>query len=258
MTKIDYCTPIHQPITQYETVQELLHRSEEAAQAVGQTYTINTFDLGVCMKGSTFVWRHPDKYQKHIIIPGPFHTETNYIGMLTDHKARGSEYAEILLEAGLAEKGCLKHIISGKAFTKSIFCLKASVESLGWLFFDVFNEQTNSEVRPQALLDTILTCNRQSIDSDLNDESTNYLIQVYAEFQEQVRQGHLGKTGRFWISLMGKAKLVFILNFAVKTNNRKLFYKCNGEMTGLFFAYVGVNYCRLEIVKNVYTMISSI
>ena len=122
----------------------------------------------------------------------------------------------------------------------------------------MFNEQTNSEVRPQALLDTILTCNRQSIDSDLNDESTNYLIQVYAEFQEQVRQGHLGKTGRFWILLMGKAKLVFILNFAVKTNNRKLFYKCNGEMTGLFFAYVGVNNCRLEIVKNVYTMISSI
>ena len=104
LTKIDHYTSIHQPITPYKTVQELLHHSKEATQAVGQIYTINTFDLGVCMKALPLVWRHPDKYQKHIIIPGPFHTETNYIGMLTDHKARGSEYAEILLEAGLVEK----------------------------------------------------------------------------------------------------------------------------------------------------------
>ena len=87
LTKIDYYTSIHQPITQYETVQELLHRSEEATQAVGQTYTTNTFDLGVYMKALPLVWRHPDKYQKHISVPGPFHTEMNYIGMLTNHKA---------------------------------------------------------------------------------------------------------------------------------------------------------------------------
>ena len=49
-TTIDYYTPIHQPITQYETIPELLERSEEATAAVGQEYVINTFDLGVCMK----------------------------------------------------------------------------------------------------------------------------------------------------------------------------------------------------------------
>ena len=88
------------------------------------------------------VLRHPDKYQKHIIVTGPFHTEMNYIGMVTDIKARGFEYAEILLEGELAEKGCLKHILSGKAFAKAIFCLKATVEALDRLLFDVFVEQT--------------------------------------------------------------------------------------------------------------------
>ena len=133
LTKIDYYTPIHQP---------LLHRSEDPAQAVGQTYTINTFDFGVCMRALHLVWRHPDKYQKHIIVTGPFHTEMNYIGMVTDIKARGFEYAEILLEGELAEKGCLKHILSGKAFAKAIFCLKATVEALDRILFDVFVEQT--------------------------------------------------------------------------------------------------------------------
>ena len=105
----------------------------------------------------------------------------NYIGTLTDHKAQGSRYADILLTFGLAEKGCLKHVLSGKAFAKAIFYLKATVEALEQLLFDVFVEQTNTEIHPQALLDMILTCNRES--ADLNDESINRLIQVYAEFK---------------------------------------------------------------------------
>ena len=47
LTKIDYYVPIHQPITL--NVDELLKRSGAAAEEVGQTYTINTFGLGVCM-----------------------------------------------------------------------------------------------------------------------------------------------------------------------------------------------------------------
>ena len=38
--------------------------------------------------------------------------------MLTNYKAQGSRYAEILLEAGLAEKGCLKNFLAGKAFAE--------------------------------------------------------------------------------------------------------------------------------------------
>ena len=94
------------------------------------------------MKALSSVWRHPNKYLKHIIVPGPFHKEMNYIGMLTNHKVRGSRYAEMLLEAGLPEKGCLKHILSGKAFAKAIFCLKATAEALDRFLFDVFVEQT--------------------------------------------------------------------------------------------------------------------
>ena len=103
MTKIDYYTPIYQPITQYETVQELLNRSKEATRAVGQRYTINTLDMGVYMKALPLEWKFLQKYQNHIIIPSPFHTEMNYIGVLTNHKPRGSGYAEILLEAGFAK-----------------------------------------------------------------------------------------------------------------------------------------------------------
>lgn len=119
---IDYFTPINQPITEYSTVQELLRQSEVATAEVaggenGQQYVINTIDLGVCMKAIPLVWRFPDTYKKHIIIPDQFHTAMNYMGMITGHKCRGSGYSEILLEAQLVTSGCLKSVLSGKAYS---------------------------------------------------------------------------------------------------------------------------------------------
>ena len=49
---------------------------------------------------------------------------------------------------------------------------------------------------------------------------------------------------------MDNAKLIFMLIYAVKTNSRKLFHKCNGEMANLHFVYDGQNYCRLVIIKS--------
>ena len=100
-------------------------------------------------------------------------------------------------------------------------------------------EQTEAEIRPQALLDVIQNCNRQNLETALDDESTNNIRQEYIDFQKQVRKGHLGKTARFWISFMDNAKLVIMLIYAVKTNKRELFHKCNGEMANLFFANDG-------------------
>ena len=243
-TTLDYYQPIHQPITKDETVAELLKRSEEATDEVGQPYVFNTFDLGVCMKALPLIWKFPEKYRKHIVIPGPFHTKMNYIGMLTKKKAAGSGYKEILLEAGLVTSGCLKSVISGKAFSKALFNLKATIEALERLLFEVFTEETNIEIRPDALLNVIRRLTRQELDIALQDESTANLIQTYQEFQSKVRCGYLGKTGIFWISFMDDAKLVFLLTFAVKTNNRRLFHKINGMMADLFFAFDGQNYSR--------------
>ena len=44
---------------------------------------------------------------------------------------------------------------------------------------------------------------------------------------------------------MDNAKKVFMVIYTAKTNNRKWFYKCNGEMAALFFAYDSQNYFRL-------------
>lgn len=69
---IEYLTPIHEPFTEYSVIKELLRRSEDATRQVGQEYVLITFDLCGCMKALPLIWKHPDVYQKHGILPGPF------------------------------------------------------------------------------------------------------------------------------------------------------------------------------------------
>ena len=241
---IDYFTPINQPITENSVVQELLRQSEAATAEVGQKYTINTFDLGVCMKALPLIWKFPEQFKIHIVLPGQFHTGMNYIGMITGHKCRGSGYTEILFEAKLATSGCLKSVLSGKAYSKALFCLKTVCEALERLLLEQFIEEENVQIKPEALLDMIKTCEREKLDLTLKDPTTLIIIRQYLDYQGKVRKGHLGKTAVFWLSVMDHSRLGFMLIFSVKTNNLPLFHKCNGDMADLFFAYDGQNYSR--------------
>ena len=168
----------------------------------------------------------------------------NYLGMLVNNKARGSGYAEILMEAQLVTTGCLKHVLSGKAFAKALFCLKSFVEALERLLFEVFLEENEQNMEPKAILNLIDDPSRENLELALSDATTTTIIEAYTNYGQDVRNGHLGKTAQFWMSFMDGAKLVFMMIYAVKIHDRKLFHKCNGDMANLFFAFNGQNYSR--------------
>ena len=151
----------------------------------------------------------------------------NFIGMLTKKIARGSGYAEILIEAKLVTSVTL--VFSGKKYSKALFNLNDYYLNCCTYFFD---EENETEIHPQALLNLINACSSSScceqLDEDLPDESVTHITNKYEEFQTKVRDGHLGNTAQFWIFFMDNSKLIFLLTHAVKKNNRKLFHMCNG------------------------------
>ena len=53
-----------------------------ATKEVGQTYTVTTFDLGVCMKAFPIIWNNPGKYEDHIVMIGTFHLICAYLKMV--------------------------------------------------------------------------------------------------------------------------------------------------------------------------------
>ncbi|XP_034071336.1 uncharacterized protein LOC117545602 [Gymnodraco acuticeps] len=134
--------------------------------------------------------------------------------------------------------------MSGKSYAKALFSLKAVTEALERLLFNVFLEGEKPDIPYEILFNLIHSCTSESLNSTLKDPTLLKLIGDYLQYQDKVRRGHLGKTGMFWLSMMDHARLVFMMDFAVKTNNFKLFHHCNGAMADLFFAYDGHNYAR--------------
>jgi hypothetical protein len=247
LTTIDYYPSITEPITEYNVVKELLRKCEQATQEVGQLYTITTFDLGVVMKALPIIWQNPVDYQKHIILIGPFHTIMNYMNMI-GHKMAGSGYSEIVLEANLVTSGCLKAVLHGKRYSKSIWCLKVVSEALERLLLKAFigqrDESAHGPTNADALDSLIKLCNEENLVAALQDHTIDQCLNEYLTFQEKVRGGELGKTGRFWISFLDHARRVFMLLYAVKINDLNAFHKCMGEMADLFFSFGGMNYSR--------------
>ena len=140
---VDSFMPIHQPITDNAVVRGLLKRSEAATEEVGQKWVLNTFDLGICMKALPIIWRWPEKFANHVVTIGPFHTTMNYIGMLTGNKMLRSGYSEILFEAQLVTSGSLRSVLTGKAYSKSLFCLKTVCEAMERLLLEQFLKEEN-------------------------------------------------------------------------------------------------------------------
>ena len=104
------------------------------------------------MKALPLIWNFPDKFKEYVIIPGPFHKEVDFTGMLTNHKMRGSGYAEIIEEVRVVKKGRIKNVLNGKAFAKTLFSLKDVNEALERLLWLVFCEEENVEIHPYVCL----------------------------------------------------------------------------------------------------------
>ena len=69
-------------------------------------------------------------------------------------------------------------------------------------------------------------------------------IDTYIKFQDDVREGSLGKTAQFWISVLDDIKKAIYLDIAAKTNDFNLWKYCLHEMSPIFFSQNGQNYAR--------------
>lgn len=104
----------------------------------------------------------------------------------------------------IVTNGCLRNVLSGKAYAKALFCLKRVCEALERLLLDCFFQEENLELNPGSLPNLIESCDSEHLDRTLADSSTTAIIQKYLEYQERVRNGHLGKTAMFccsWIQI---------------------------------------------------------
>ena len=71
------------------------------------------------------------------------------------------------------------------------------------LLFERFAEEENVQVSdPMALLNLVQKCNRENLDITLEDPSALTILERYVSYEAKVRNGHLGKTAAFWLSVI--------------------------------------------------------
>ena len=70
-----------------------------------------------------------------------------------------------------------------------------------------------------ALFNLVQTCSCDNLDLAMKDPSTLVILQKCLTYEEQVRNGHLGKTATFWLSVIDHTRLILMLLYSVKTNN---------------------------------------
>ena len=93
---------------------------------------------------------------------------------------RGSGYTEILVDAQMVTSGSLKGILRGKAYTKSLFCLKTVCEAMERLLLERFCEEENLTIADQeVLLSLVNSCNCKQLEAALNDESATSMVEKY-------------------------------------------------------------------------------
>ena len=86
---IQFFIPIDDPFTEYSAIKELLKRSENARNEVGQKYVLRIFTLDHFMKALPLIWSQPERYQMYIITPHAFHTAMNFMGTITNAQDLG-------------------------------------------------------------------------------------------------------------------------------------------------------------------------
>jgi hypothetical protein len=209
LTSIDYYPVINHPITEYKTVQECLRYAEEASREIGQSYTVTTFDLGVCMKAYPLVWNNPHTYEKHIVMIGTFHLICAYLKMV-GKKMAGSGLSDVLLEAGLIGTGSIQGVLKGKHYERAMHCHKSLLESLERLVleqflakcgedkvFDSLPESSKSQVQ-----NLIQTPSKEMLDQLCSDDAVSSYLKDYLQYRESISDGKLGKTAQFWMAYM--------------------------------------------------------
>lgn len=244
---VDYMEPLSQPITQNSTVQEVLKISQKASRAVGQQFTLVTFDLAVAKMAYSLVWQHKQLYSDVIIHLGVFHVICAYLKAIGKMMC-GSGFEEIVIDSRICASGSIEKVMKGKHYNRSLRVHKAVLESLERLLFRAF--QQHADFGPiirkakKELKEIVMNLCSDACEISDSNNSLQELAQKYFMFKEDVRQGKLGKTSQFWMFYMDTVWTVLQCLRATKTNDLDLHILCLEKMCPLFFSMDHPNYAR--------------
>ena len=236
-TTVEYMPPVNAPITDNMTVMHVLKISQEASAAVGQAYTIVTFDLAAAKKAYEILWSYPERFQNVRVRLGAFHMACAYIGSLVK-LMKASGFEEVLVESAVCASGSIDKVMSGRHYNRARHVIRTSLEALERLLLASFQESEGQVIGDEEmkLISTLAeTPKTENVTVVKQNPKLKEWMQKYDKYKEQLRAGEEGKTAQFWIGYMDKAWCLLRFLRATKANDLTLHIACLHEMCPLFF-----------------------
>ena len=130
-------SPIQRPITDYGTIFEIFHTSQNLSKQSNMLYTHITFDLGAAMKAYHVIWNKPELW-KDIIM-----TFFAIIGKFVS----GSGFEEVIFQTDICSSGSINGVMSGKQYNRSWMTHEVFAEAIERLFIQQYiGEITNINI----------------------------------------------------------------------------------------------------------------
>ena len=246
-TILEYLPPIPAPITENSIVQEHLVQAMAMSTALGQSWTIITFDMAASKKTYQIIWQYPVKFEKVFIRLGVFHTFFIYAASIFK-SMEGSRIEQIIIHTDLCASGSITSVLNCKHYSQCRFVMKTLTEALSRLFLEQFEKYKGTiefNTKQQILsLGKIPSCS--NLKECFDSSSVRHLLQNIKKFEIDVQRGALGKTGQAWMNLMNKIWTGLEFLRATSENNLDLHISCLRKMCVTFFNQDLPNYARKE------------
>ncbi|KAJ8028489.1 hypothetical protein HOLleu_30740 [Holothuria leucospilota] len=120
---------IHGSSTEFSTVYTVMKKIQAKMASLGQSYTVITFDLAVCIKAKEIQWCQPEEYANTVIRMEGFHIILNYISLI-GKKYNGLGLEDLLIERGVYGSAIVAAIMLVKSYNRSVHTHKLVMEAL--------------------------------------------------------------------------------------------------------------------------------
>lgn len=240
---IGFMPPIMHPITEYQTVHHCLQLSCQAAEKVGQKYSVVTMDLAAAKIAYDIKWHKPNEFANTIINLGGFHMECSYMGAI-GKMMKGSGMEDLIIESGICASGSINQVILGKHYNRAMHVHQIMLDATERLLMTSFLKQPDSPSLPSCCESLAGSISRSSMQDVLNNPEFQSFTEAYDSFREDVRQGKYGLTAKFWITYMNSVRLLFRFQQAIKCNDLDMYISTMYSMLGILFGADHLNYAR--------------
>jgi len=174
----------------------------EAAHKLNQKYCFITMDLAAAKIALDITWSAPDKFSHVIVQFGGFHVMCSYLRALGKMMS-GSEFEDLLLEADVCAGESIDKLMAGKHYNRAMQVHQLMLDATERLLLEAFIDETHSDLHfPDEVRTLAAAPNPDSLCAVVSSEEFVRFVTEFNKFRQEVREGKLGNTAKFWIIYM--------------------------------------------------------